>query len=229
MSSERRIVLPRTLRGLSASNAGGMAAPAPTMPSPAAPAGGAPAGEGRGAGHAQVPLLRADELKLLQRRAFERGRETANQESGGLLAAAARKLTEEASRLAVARKEDRTELREFAVRLACLMTRELVGTLVDADAHDLRGTVDRILEQVLPDLKGDRIVLQVAPDDVGLISSEQLLQMGAPNVKVMPNPELERGSVRVVGDGAEFYSGVSERLESMRERLLEEAAVGGAS
>jgi len=167
--------------------------------------------------HSAIPL-RALDLKTVQRRAYERGRSVALAETAETVTAAARTLSLSAQALAEARSKDGPDLESFAVRLACVVAGELVGKVVDAEDHDVRTIVRRVLGEVLPDLEVDAITLLGHPDDLAMLPGG----LAGDEVETRADATLQRGSFRVVGDDTELYAGLSERLEEMKGRLLSE-------
>jgi hypothetical protein len=162
----------------------------------------------------------AQELKALQRRAFERGREVERSESGQALGRAAEVISQAAACLRVEREADRAELESFAVRLACVIAEELTGSLVERNLHDARAMVKRVLDEILPELRGAEATLEAHPEDLSLITPH-LAAGGAPaSMLLVSDSRLGRGSFRVRGGGMEFYSGLNERLQTIREQLL---------
>lgn len=206
MSSSKRLVIPRGLVSLAERPAGDQAV------------GIAPSSIPQATGR----TLRADEIEQIRQQGIARGRLLEREEASKVFAQSARILDQEVRTLSDARSQDQECLRDFAIRLSCFIAEELVGTQIAADAHDLRAMVTRVLDQVLPELTGEKIVLQVHPDDLNLISNDYLKEIGAASVRVVPNPSLDRAAMRVVGNGAEFYAGVSDRLEAMKSSLLKD-------
>ena len=170
--------------------------------------------------------LPAIDLKAVQRRAYERGVAHALEQKGGVYDGACDAMAQAASSLREARNRDAQLLSDFAVRLACSIASELVATTVDAEEHDVRGMVRRVLEDAMPDLGTGEVTLEGHPEDLALLPSD--LSHGAKTVNPQPDPALPRGAYRVVGGDAEFYSGLSERLDAIRDRLIREATDGPA-
>ena len=155
----RRVVLPRGL--VSVRQRMEAAAPAPAVPA-AQPALAVDAAPPAG--------IAAQELKTLQRRAFERGREVERAAATEAVGRAAHELAEAARRLRAEREADRAELEDFAVRLACAIAEELTGSLVDRNLHDARAMVRRVLEEILPELRGAEATLEAHPEDLILVA-----------------------------------------------------------
>ncbi|MAG55206.1 MAG: hypothetical protein CMJ83_02840 [Planctomycetes bacterium] len=228
--SRRQVVVPRGLVAVRRRDEPGAA----SVPTPRTPEGGAPDAdaedtpEANPVGAPKPPAanraLPALDLKAVQRKAFERGREHALAEVSATVDAASATMCSAANRLAQARVNDRSELTEFVVRLACTIAEELTASVVDAEQHDVRGLVKRVLDSVLPELAGEPVTLSGHPEDLGVLP-QSLTEDG---LTLKPDPTFARGAFRVTGGDAEMYSGISERLEQMRERLLSEAEHGPA-
>jgi len=178
------------------------------------------AGGGRERNADHVPLILTD-VKEMQRKAFERGREVERKESGDLLRAAASHLAEAFHDLHRARLSDAAELGDFAVKLACVVAEALTGRIVEADEHDVRGLVDKVLAEALPEMKDDEIRLYGHPEDVSRLALHFERSDLSPRITLVPDQRMKRGEYCLRGGEVEFYSGIHERLEAMRMKLLE--------
>lgn len=170
--------------------------------------------------------LPAIDLKAVQRKAYERGFEHALEQKGAAYDAATSALVQAASVLQDARSKDAAALSEFAVRLACSIAEDLVATTIDEEAHDVRGMARRILDEAMPDLGGGEVTLEGHPDDLALLPND--LRHGTTMVHPHPDPSAPRGTFRVVGGDAEFYSRISDRLDAIRDRMIQEVTDGPA-
>ena len=170
-------------------------------------------------------LMPVHEVKDLQRRAYERGRAHATEEQGVALAAAIEALSRAAAATREACEQLLNEGSAFAVRLACVMTEELVGRALDAEHHDVRSLLDRSLAELFPDgLPETRITLRGHPDDLARLAAP-LREKGG-TIELRPDSEAARGAFRVECQDLLFETSVLDRLEQMRERLLAEVDHG---
>ena len=166
---------------------------------------------------AAIPAI---DLKAVQRKAYERGFSHAIEEKGGAYDAATAALQSAAAALHAARSQDESALADFAVRLACSIAQEVVVATIESEAHDVRGMVRRVLQEALPDLGGGEVTLEGHPEDLALLPND--MRQGATLVHPQPDSSLPRGSFRVVGGDAEFYSGIWDRFEAIQGRMLSE-------
>lgn len=185
----------------------------------------------------QIPEAEADEprvrtaltaidLKAVQRKAYERGYAHAISERGDAVDAALAALRSEAASLRAARAKDDEEIAQFAVRLACSIAEDVLGTTIDRQDYDVPAMVRRVLDAVMPDLDSDVVELHGHPDDLKVLPTT--LRHGTTAVRRVPDPTVARGAFRVRGGDAEFYAGLMERLEAIRARLLQEVSDGAA-
>lgn len=202
--------LPPGLRGVRLRGAGDEQTARPATPAPERPR------RSRPASRSSVPLL---DVKAVQRRAYERGREVEREEAGALLQRAVEELRSTAAMLEAARRREAAEVAEFAVELACSMAEELVGRVMAEDRHHVRDMVKQVLEAALPDMEAGTASLRGHPDDVGRLGRH----FGeGPPVRLVPDRNLERGTFLVEAGEVEFHASVRERLAAMREHLVSE-------
>lgn len=177
---------------------------------------------GADAGAPAEKTTTAFDVKAIQRKAFERGREVEAEQSTNVLRRAATTLQQEAEALRGARASDAAQVEEFCIQLAHVLAEHVVGRMVDLEQHDVRATARRILDDALPDLDAPEVTMFAHPNDLALLPDGFGAEGGGPAIRVAPDPRLARGSFRVQAQGAEYYSGISERLAEAKDRLLEE-------
>ena len=165
--------------------------------------------------------LSVADMKVVADRAFERGREAGRLEvdrrCGDVLAA----LETLVAGLKADRARERAALTAFGIDLAVGLTRELVGDVVAADAHDIRRLVDLALETALPSAAGSPVTLRLNPDDLSRLENglkTHPFGAGIP-VQLVADGALSRGSVKVFSGGAEVDADLSRRLAAMAAAL----------
>jgi flagellar biosynthesis/type III secretory pathway protein FliH len=191
----------------------------------AAPAAGAPS-QKNVESPAAAGGLTALELKDLQRRAFERGVETARAEAaeafGGLLDA----LRGAVDDLFAARKIEREAMQGFAVELAIGLAEEMTGAALRDGRHDLRALVESAAAEALPFVDDAATTAYLSPDDLSAV--EQLVALRPLSIgrdaTFRADPSLPRGACRVVCGGAQVTCDPSERLKTAAKRLRDLAA-----
>ncbi|NRA95475.1 MAG: hypothetical protein HRU14_04630 [Planctomycetes bacterium] len=172
------------------------------------------------------PAMTALDLKAIQRKAYERGYAHALEERGAAVESAVASLESAAESLRAARVRDDAEIAEFAVRLAHSIAEEVVGKTIERGQHDVPAMVRRVLDAVMPDLDGDVVQLHGHPADLELLPTT--LRHGSTAVRRVADASVPRGALRVQGGDAEFYAGLTERLEAIRDRLMQEVNDGAA-
>jgi hypothetical protein len=189
-------------------------------PTPASePAGNPAVADTTRVGKAAVRIPALD-LKLVQRRAYERGRAQVIEEAGSTMAAAVSTLEAAAADLIETRKKDREALVAFSVDLACALAEELLLMVVDREEHDVRGMARRVLDQVMPEAGGSEIRLEGNPEDLALLTLPEGAADGG-GVRLVPCPALPRGSFRARTADMDYRAGLKERLAAMRAALQE--------
>lgn len=165
-------------------------------------------------------------LKELQRRAFERGAELERKEWTKKL----EKLTADIAALQKARADEKVaadaEMREFAVRLASYTIEKLVHATVEEGRHDPKKMIEDVLAELRPREIDSRIEIHLNPDDhAHLLAAlaEGSVSRSLAGAFLVADRTIARGSFVVHDDEATIYSMLSERLESLRTRLIEAA------
>ncbi|MEZ6195538.1 MAG: hypothetical protein R3F20_07395 [Planctomycetota bacterium] len=174
----------------------------------------APAGDGR----------EHFDIKELQRRAFERGRQVEREAARQPLARICSGLEKLVAETEARTAADRTRVEEFAVSLAMAVAERLTHALVDAHAHDVNAMVHDLLASTGVD-EGSEIRLIMNPEDRGRLEE---YGPGSPleGVAIEVDPALPLGDMALRGRHHETWSRMTERLEQARERLTEEARRG---
>lgn len=168
-----------------------------------------------------------DAVKALQVHAYERGRSVEKSESGALLQAAAAKLEECVTGLRAAQQRELEAAEVFARRLAVVAITELTGAVIARDSHEVRTLVRRILDDALGGQQAGDVQLAGHPEDLARLPKDFSASFTGVAVKLVPDPELARGSFRVHAEGAEFLSDLAHRLNLVQERLLRETPHAG--
>lgn len=119
-----------------------------------------------------------------------------------------------------ARASNIEELREIAIELSVAIASHIVREKLDADEMDVSGLVSAAIEKLIP---CETIQVRVHPQDLSavreVITSEHMESAGM--LDFQADPELPRGSCFVSGDGHGFVSTLDDRLENIRETLLQ--------
>jgi flagellar biosynthesis/type III secretory pathway protein FliH len=190
--------------------------------------GSAPAGPAAATPSGCVPLP-ALALKEVQRRAFERGREVERERAAEEIAHLLAKVEEAVAALDAMRAAERAECARFAVEVATAVAAELVGAAAASGAHDVARGAEAMLEEALPGLGGGPIELAAHPADLDALS-EWAGRKAPPattgRLRLVPDPDLPRGSCRLRAGGAEILADPRLRLATIAGRLraLAEAA-----
>jgi flagellar biosynthesis/type III secretory pathway protein FliH len=185
-----------------------------------------PPGAGEAAPARCVPLA-PQELKDIQRRAFERGRAVEREELAGRLGSLLEELASAAQALDAARKADREHLARFGVEVAMAAAATLVGSAILARTHDVRAQVDLLLEEALPATGPGSIQVAVNPADLEALSD--LTGPGGPpavagRLTLAGDPPLPQGACRIRAEGGEFLAEPKVRLAAIAARLRTMAA-----
>jgi flagellar biosynthesis/type III secretory pathway protein FliH len=191
----------------------------------AVPSGGE-APQGGGAEPPCVPL-RPLEIKEIQRRAFERGRDVERERVAERLGSLVASLESSVKALEEARTREREELASFGVELAVAVAEHLVGTAIRAGTHDVRRLVDLLLEEALPGLGQAPLQLAVNPADLdalGDIGSGKDPRAHAGRIHLVADAELPRAACRIRAGGAEILADPKVRLAAIAEKLRAIAA-----
>lgn len=162
------------------------------------------------------------DIKELQRRAFERGREVERQR----LAPPITELLERMAAAEAAREsahvDDRRRVESFAVGLAMAVAERLTRALVSNREHDVRAMVEDLLERSgARDQDDEQLVLALDPEDharlmeLGMNLPEQMSAVG--------DPSLSAGDLVLRGRHHETWARLDEQLEKVRHELLEES------
>lgn len=165
------------------------------------------------------------DLKTLQRRAFERGVAVERDASTKRLHAVVQGLESAVADLASRSRHDRRELEEFAVRLACLVAGRVTGTIVDEGAHDVLATVREVLAEVAGCEPDETPTVALCGDDLARLL-DAMGDEARPAFALVEDATLAPGDVRVRGSEVDYHATLSERLEALREKLVEEARHG---
>ncbi len=164
----------------------------------------------------------ANEVKALQQRAYERGRNVERDEASAGLHAATQALDAAVVELRAHQQRELEAAEEFARRLAVVAITELTGAVLARESHEVRTLVRRILDEALGGQQAGEVQLAGHPDDLLRLPKDFSSSFSGATVKLVPDAELQRGSFRVHAEGAEFMSCMAQRLRVLQERLLRE-------
>ncbi len=165
----------------------------------------------------KTPALSLAEMKALQQRAFDRGREVGQTDAATRLGALLVAIERSATGLAEDRAKERQSLAQFGVELGVGIAGELVGSALATNTHDVRHLVDLALETALPSAAGAPVTLRMNPDDLIRLEAGMAthpLGSGLP-VQLLGDAALSRGSVKVFSGGAEVDADLRKRLDAM--------------
>lgn len=184
-------------------------------PSAVSQAGGAPA-------LASEAARRHFDIKELQRRAFERGREVERQRLAPPIAQLLERLAAAEAARESAHADDRRRVESFAVGLAMAVAERLTRSLVSNREHDVRAMVQDLLEKSgARDQDDEQLVLALDPEDharlveLGLHLPDQMTAVG--------DPSLSAGDLVLRGRHHETWARLDGQLEKVRHELIEES------
>ena len=162
------------------------------------------------------------DLKEIQRRAFERGRQVERDQGSAPLQALARKLTDHVNQLEQARIVESKRVEEVGVRLGLHVAEQLTRRVLAEGEHDARSMV----EDAISEIRGRK---ETGPLQVDLAAKDHSRLLDAfggqtpEGIELRENPSLAPGDFIVQGDNVEYWSSMNERLEALRTRLIEES------
>ena len=165
-------------------------------------------------------------LKEVQRRAYERGVAHEREQWTKKLDRLAAEVAAERADAGRRRAAEAAEIESFAVRLAAQVAEKLVHGAVAAGRHDVRAMVADLLEQLSLAESAPGPEIRMHPDDhAHLVASlaERPASRPLDAAALVPDPGVTRGSFLLRTEDTTLYSVLSERLESLRARLLDVA------
>jgi flagellar biosynthesis/type III secretory pathway protein FliH len=119
-----------------------------------------------------------------------------------------------------AHAQNLTELQELAIELAVAIAAHVVKEKLEANELKLENLAQAAITQLLP---AERITVSINPLDA--LDLENVLQdeltRFKQNVEIIHNRELPRGACLVVGDDHGLLGTLENRLETVRETLLQ--------
>ena len=182
----------------------------------------------RDTGTQRGPGPRLD-IKELQRRAFERGREVERQEASTRLAALVKQLAESAADLTRRRKLDEERASTFAVELSTLIAERVTRTVLREGGHDVEALVNEVIAAMGTIQAQSGIEVRLAPEDharvISAIAGDAFEGQG---LAFVADRALAPGTLRMIAGDTEFHSSALERIEELRIELREEARHGQA-
>lgn len=119
-----------------------------------------------------------------------------------------------------ARAKNVEELREIAIELSVAIASHVVREKLDADEMDISSLVAAAIEKLIP---CESIQVRLHPQDLNAVQA--VLTDGYKGsvglLDFQADPEMPRGSCFVSGDGHGLVSTLDDRLENIRETLLQ--------
>ena len=179
---------------------------------------------------ASTPALRLPigNIKEVQRLAFQRGREAALEEVQDVVLSAVAELRSTVADLQSSRESERARLSEFAIKLSCCIAEKLTARVISAGEHNVQELVNRILQELYPDGVAARVALRGHPLDIDALR-DYVAQDGNPDLQLVPDGSVAKASFHVEAEGVIFDSCIVERLDAIRERLIQEESCDHSS
>lgn len=164
------------------------------------------------------------DIKELQRRAYERGVTTERERISNTVEKILSGVASDVRTSLERAESDRAGMEEFAVRLATVVAEKLVGRVLDEGSHDVVAMVRDVLEDIVEADRKQGVTVRLNPEDESTLRSAiSDGTFSGEGLDIVGDPRLDRGSFAVVAGECELMADMTDRLEKLRGRLIEEA------
>jgi flagellar biosynthesis/type III secretory pathway protein FliH len=134
-------------------------------------------------------------------------------------------MMEAARGLATERNQRRTEMQRATVELAVTIASRLIHERIEAGQFALEALVRKTIERLEPN---QPVIVRLHPDDITLLErrlgKNQPLMPDGTEVRLLPDPGLERGACRAEAGTVGVLSQWKDQLEEIRQHLLRSVA-----